>query len=135
MLYLTLEQILDIHDQIIAQTTGSPGITNPGLLESAIAQPQMTFAGQELYTTLPEKAVALGFSLIKNHPFMDGNKRTGHAAMEVFLILNGFEINTNVEEQEQVILQVASGEITREEFIHWLQSVIIPFNPSLSKTL
>lgn len=135
MLYLTLEQILDIHDQIIAQTTGSPGITNPGLLESAIAQPQMTFAGQELYTTLPEKAVALGFSLIKNHPFMDGNKRTGHAAMEVFLILNGFEINANVEEQEQVILQVASGEITREEFIHWLQSVIIPFNPSLSKTL
>jgi len=130
MLYLTLEQILDIHDQIIAQTTGSPGITNPGLLESAIAQPQMTFAGQELYTTLPEKAVALGFSLIKNHPFMDGNKRTGHAAMEVFLILNGFEINANVEEQEQVILQVASGEITREEFIHWLQSVIIPFNPS-----
>lgn len=130
MLYLTLEQILDIHDQIIAQTTGSPGITNPGLLESAIAQPQMTFAGQELYTTLPEKAVALGFSLIKNHPFMDGNKRTGHAAMEVFLILNGFEINANVEEQEQVILQVASGEITREEFTHWLQSVIIPFNPS-----
>jgi death-on-curing protein len=132
MLYLTLEQILDIHDQIIAQTTGSPGITNPGLLESAIAQPQMTFAGQELYTTLSEKAVALGFSLINNHPFLDGNKRTGHAAMEVFLILNGFEINANVEEQEKVILQVASGEITREEFTHWLQSVIIPFNPSFA---
>lgn len=66
--------------------------------------------------------------MIKNHPFLDGNKRTGHAAMEVFLILNGFEINANVEEQEKVILQVASGEITREEFTHWLQSVIITFN-------
>ncbi len=128
MLYLTLEQILDIHNQIIAQTSGGSGITNPGLLESAVAQPPMTFGGQELYTTLPEKAAALGFSLIKNHPFLDGNKRTGHAAMEIFLILNGFEINANVEEQEKIILQVASGEITRENFIHWLQSVIIPFN-------
>ena len=128
MLYLTLEQILDIHHQIIAQTGGGSGITNRGLLESAVAQPQMTFGGQELYATLPEKAAALGFSLIKNHPFLDGNKRTGHAAMEVFLILNGFEINANVEEQEKVILQVASGEMTREEFTHWLQSVIIPLN-------
>lgn len=128
MIYLTLEQILDIHNQIIAQTTGSSGISNKGLLESAIAQPQMTFDGQELYTTLPEKAVALGFSLIKNHPFVDGNKRTGHAAMEVFLILNGFEINAGVEDQERIILQVASGEMTREEFTHWLESVIIPLN-------
>nr|WP_318733637.1 type II toxin-antitoxin system death-on-curing family toxin [Roseofilum sp. Belize Diploria] len=92
-----------------------------------MAQPQMTFDSQELYTSLPEKAAALGFSLIKNHPFLDGNKRTGHAAMEIFLILNGFEINANVEEQEKIIIQVTSGEITREEFTDWLQSVIIPF--------
>lgn len=130
MIYLTIEQILDIHNQIIARTVGVSGITNRGLLESAVAQPQMTFGGQELYATLPGKAAALGFSLIKNHPFLDGNKRTGHAAMEVFLILNGFEINANLEEQEKVIIQVASGEITREEFTHWLQSVIIPFNLS-----
>ncbi|MEG4118398.1 type II toxin-antitoxin system death-on-curing family toxin [Microcoleus sp. N9_B4] len=130
MLYLTLEQILDIHHQVIGQTGGGLGITNRGLLESAFAQPKMTFGGQELYTTLAEKAAALGFSLIKNHPFLDGNKRTGHAAMEVFLILNGFEINANVEEQERVILQVASGEMTREEFTHWLQSAIIRFNVS-----
>ncbi len=128
MIYLTLEQILDIHNQIIARTVGVSGITNRALLESAVAQPQMSFGGQELYATLPEKAAALGFSLIKNHPFLDGNKRTGHAAMEVFLILNGFEINANVEEQEKVILQVASGEITREEFTHWLRSVIISLN-------
>lgn len=130
MIYLTIEQILDIHHQIIAQTVGVSEVTSLGLLESAIAQPQMTFDSQELYTSLPEKAAALGFSLIKNHPFLDGNKRTGHAAMEIFLILNGFEINANVEEQERIILQVASGEITREEFTDWLQSVIIPFDLS-----
>lgn len=128
MLYLTIEQILDIHHQILANTGGVSGILNQGLLESAITQPQMIFGGQELYVTLPEKAAALGFSLINNHPFLDGNKRTGHAAIEVFLILNGFEINASVEEQEKIILQVASGEMTREEFTHWLQSTIIPFN-------
>jgi death-on-curing protein len=59
-----------------------------------------------------EKASALGFALIKNHPFLDGNKRIGHAAMEVFLVLNGFEISAPVEEQEQIILQVASSAIS-----------------------
>ena len=127
MSYLTLEEILDIHNQILGRTVGVPEITNQGLLESAVAQPRMTFGGQELYASLPEKVAALGFSLIKNHPFLDGNKRTGHAAMEVFLILNGFEINAKVEEQEKVIIQVASGEITREEFTHWLKGVIVPF--------
>ena len=130
MQYLTIEQVLDIHNQIMARTGGASGITNMGLLESSIAQPQMTFNGQELYATLPEKAVALGFSLIKNHPFLDGNKRIGHAAMEVFLILNGWEINANLEEQEQIILQVASGAMAREDFADWLQAKIIPFNPT-----
>lgn len=73
-----------------------------------MAQPQITFDGEELYPTLVEKASALGFALIKNHPFMDGNKRTGHAAMEVFLVLNGFEIDASVDEQEQIILSVAA---------------------------
>ena len=71
-------------------------------LESALAQPQMTFGGEDLYPTLVDKAAALGYALIKNHPFLDGNKRTGHAAMEVFLVLNGYEIHADVEEQEHV---------------------------------
>jgi death-on-curing protein len=85
----------------------------------------MTFGGDDLYPTLGEKAAALGYSLIKNHPFIDGNKRTGHAAMEVFLVLNGFEIQAAVDEQERIILQVAAGEMTREEFTEWLYSHIV----------
>ncbi|WP_246844273.1 type II toxin-antitoxin system death-on-curing family toxin [Hydrocoleum sp. CS-953] len=80
-------------------------------LESAVAQPAATFAGEDLYPTVIDKAAALGFLIIMNHPFIDGNKRIGHAAMEVFLILNGLEINASVDEQEQVILAVASGEL------------------------
>ena len=86
-------------------------------LESALAQPQMTFGGEDLYPTLVDKAAALGYALIKNHPFLDGNKRTGHAAMDVFLVLNDYEIRATVDEQEYVILQVAASGIDREEFI------------------
>lgn len=97
------------------------GIRDLGLLESAIAQPQMTFGGKELYPNLIDKSAALGFSIIMNHPFIDGNKRTGHAAAETFLVLNGMEINAYVSEQEEVVLAVASGEMKREEFVEWLQ--------------
>jgi death on curing protein len=90
-------------------------------LESALAQLRMTFGGEDLYPTLVEKAAALGYSLIANHPFVDGNKRTGHAAMEVFLMLNGCEIQASVDEQERVILQVAAGEMKREGFTEWLR--------------
>ncbi len=92
-------------------------------LESALAQPQMTFDSADLYPTLVDKA--LGYALIKNHPFLDGNKRTGHAAMEVFLVLNGYEIRAPVDEQERVILQVAATEIEREEFTAWLRTHIV----------
>lgn len=92
MRYLTLTEVLEIYHRIIEQSGGSAGISNIGGLESAIAQPRMTFGGEELYPTIVEKASALGFSLIKNHPFIDGNKRIGHAAMEVFLVLNGFAV-------------------------------------------
>ncbi|MBN3946322.1 MAG: type II toxin-antitoxin system death-on-curing family toxin [Nostoc sp. NMS7] len=126
MRYLTLEEVLELYHHIVEQSGGSAGISNMGGLESAIAQPQMTFAGEELYPTIVEKASALGFSLIKNHPFIDGNKRIGHAAMEVFLVLNGFEINAALDEQERVILQVASGELVRDEFSEWLQNQIVP---------
>ena len=82
----------------------------------------MTFAGHDLYTTLAEKAAALAFSIIRNHPFLDGNKRTGHAAMEVFLIMNGYEIWASVDDAEDVILRVASGEMGREEFTDWIEA-------------
>lgn len=125
MRYLTLDEVLELYRRIIEQSGGSAGIANQGALESALAQPRMSFGGEDLYPTIVEKASALGFSMIKNHPFVDGNKRIGHAAMEVFLVLNGFEIEASVDEQERVILQLAAGELGREEFTEWLRSHIV----------
>lgn len=85
----------------------------------------MTFNGKELYSTIVDKASALGFSLIQNHPFIDGNKRIGHAVMETFLILNGYEISASVDEQVDLILGVASGNIDRNTFTNWLNEHIV----------
>jgi death-on-curing protein len=128
MRYLTINELLEIHRQITVQSGGALGVRDLGLLEAALAQPRMSFSGEELYPGIVEKAAALGFSLIQNHPFIDGNKRTGHAAMEVFLILNGFEIDATVDEQEQVILAVASGHLKRDSFTDWLRRHIVATN-------
>ena len=125
MRYLTLGEVLGLYHRIMEQSGGAQGIRDLGALESALAQPRMMFGKQELYPTLVEKASALGFSLIKNHPFVDGNKRAGHAAMETFLVLNGFEIDARVDEQERIILQVASGELGRDEFLAWLRGHVV----------
>ena len=81
----------------------------------------MTFGGKELYPGLAEKTAALEFSMIMNHPFVDGNKRIGHAAMETFLVLNKLEINASADEQEQVVLAIASSEMKREALVEWFQ--------------
>jgi death-on-curing protein len=126
--YLSLVEVLELHFQIIEHSGGVLGIRDLSLLESALAQPRMTFGGEELYSTLLDKAAALGFSIIMNHPFLDGNKRTGHAALETFLILNGMEINASVDEQENIVLRVASGEFNREIFVQWLRQHTIPMS-------
>ncbi|WP_414624630.1 type II toxin-antitoxin system death-on-curing family toxin [Calothrix sp. CCY 0018] len=120
--YLVLIEVIELHRQIIEQSGGALGIRDFGALESALAQPYMTFGGEELYPTLVDKASAIGFSLVMNHPFIDGNKRIGHAAMEVFLVMNGVEIDASVDEQESIFLSLASGKLNREEFTHWLKS-------------
>lgn len=116
MRFLTLDEVVALHRLAINQSGGSPGVRDRGLLESAVAQPCMAFGGQDLYPGLAEKAAALGYSLVKNHPFVDGNKRVGHAALETFLVLNGHELAADVDEQERVILGVAAGTIGRDEF-------------------
>ena len=85
----------------------------------------MTFDGEELYPTLIEKAATLGFSLVMNHPFVDGNKRSGHVAMETLLLLNGFEMKATVEEQEDLILRLAAGNVTRSEWLAWLRTHVV----------
>lgn len=118
--YLSYEEVLDLHRMVLEQSGGRNGVREPGALDSAIHQPRMMFDGEELYSTLAEKAAALGFSLVCNHPFVDGNKRVGHAAMETFLILNGYELSAEIDEQEQIILRLASGILKREELVAWV---------------
>ena len=120
MRYLTLGELIELHRRIIEQSGGADGIRDLGLAESALAQPQMSFGGTELYPTLAEKAAALCFSLVMNHPFVDGNKRIGHAAMETFLVMNGFELNADVDDSESVILRLAAGELERIPFTEWV---------------
>jgi len=126
MRYLTLGEVLSLHADLIASSGGSLGVRDLGRVQSALAQPMATFDGVELYPSLAEKAGALGFALIQGHPFIDGNKRIGHAVMEVFLVLNGFELFESVDEQEATILAVASGALPRDAFVQWLHERIRP---------
>lgn len=125
---LDIFQILELHERLIAESGGTSGVRDFGALESALVQPEMTFDGEELYPTLAEKASALAFSLCMNHPFVDGNKRVAHAAMEIFLVLNGFEINATVDEQEKLFLNLASGRVSREDLVGWLQRKVVPLS-------
>ena len=123
--YLTFGQVLLLHQRLIEQSGGISGILDQNALESALAQPKMTFEGKELHPSLVEKAAALCYSIINNHPFLDGNKRVGHAAMEVFLVINGYEIEAAVDEQEEIILNLASSKMDRSDFLDWLKGKII----------
>ncbi len=122
MRFLTLAEVLDLHRRVIEQSGGADGVRELGGVESAVAQPQMTFGGDELYPTIESKATALCFSLVMNHPFVDGNKRIGHAAMETFLVMNAYELMTDVDDAETLILNLAAGDVSREELLDWVTS-------------
>jgi len=128
MRYLSLQEVISLHSLVIAQNGGSSGLRDRGALESAVAQPEASFGGQDLYPDLASKTAALGHSLIQNHPFVDGNKRTGHAAMEVFLLLNGHEIDASVDDQEKIIIDVASGKVSRIELSEWISKHMVAKN-------
>lgn len=120
--YLTVEQVLFIHMRLIAETGGSPGLRDLALLESAVARPRATFGGEDLYPDLFVKAAALFDSLVRNHPFVDGNKRVGITAAGLFLRLNGQHLTASNVELEQFTLQVARSEHDVEEITAWLRS-------------
>lgn len=122
---LTLAEVLELHRRVMEQAGGSPAVRDLGGLISAVAQPRVTFEGHDLHPTAADKAAALCVSIIVNHPFVDGNKRAGHAAMETFLVMNGYEVVASVDESEQVMLDVASGHIDRERLAAWLQARIV----------
>ena len=118
---LSIAEVLDLHERLLATSGGGAGVRDLGALESAVSQPHAAFGGQDLYPDLVTKAAALCYSLVMNHPFVDGNKRVGHAAMETFLLLNSHEIECDVDEQERVILQLAAGDLSRNDFIEWVR--------------
>jgi death-on-curing protein len=126
MTYLSLDQIIELHAEGIRLHGGSLGVRDLGMVDSAAAQPQAAFGGQELYPTLVEKAAALGYSLVSNHGFIDGNKRVGLAAMDTFLRVNGMKIAATDDDLEAVILGVAAGNIVREQLAEWLGQHVVP---------
>ena len=124
MRILSKRQILMLHSMLVAQSGGADGLRDEGLLESAINTPLQTFGGQELYPTVLEKAARLGYGLIHNHPFMDGNKRIGTHAMLVFLDINNITLSYEDDDLIAAILRVASGDMDDSELLEWLKAHI-----------
>lgn len=125
MNYLTTAQVLFIHSRLIAETGGASGIRDLALLESAVARPQATFAGEDLYPDICTKAATLMFGLVNNHPFLDGNKRVGIAAASLFLMRNGFRLAAGNDELEQFTLQVAHGDVTVQQITAWFVEHVV----------
>lgn len=121
MKILTKRQVLMLHASLIAESGGCDGIRDEGLLDSAINSPLQSFAGEDLYPTVLEKAARLGFGLIRNHPFIDGNKRIGTHAMLVFLAVNGITLSYEDDDLIRIILSVAAGELDDTGLLNWLQ--------------
>jgi len=119
--YLTAEQALFIHSRLIDETGGSHGIRDIGLLQSAVSRPMATFGGEDLYPDIFQKAAALLESLIKNHPFIDGNKRTAISSTGLFLRINGYSLETSQKELEDFTLNMATGKISVTAAAKWLK--------------
>ena len=126
MRFLTLGEVLALHTRILRESGGRPGIRNLSIIASAVAQPRASVGGEDAYPSLTEKAAALGYALCQNHGFVDGNKRIAHAAMEVFLVLNGEEISAAVDEQEKQMLALAAGDLSRKSLAEWLAEHVTP---------
>ncbi len=117
---LTKTQILKMHSLLIQETGGSDGVRDEGLLDSALNLPFQSFDGEDIYKTIQAKAARLGFSLINNHPFADGNKRIGILAMLVFLEINGIEIICTDEELVELGLGVADSSVSYKDLLNWI---------------
>lgn len=120
MILLNKEQIKYLHGKLIQETGGIGGIRDEGLLESALSVPFQSFGGEELYPSVPRKAARLCYGLIKNHVFLDGNKRIGIYVMLVFLEMNGIEVECSDEELIALGLGIAAGEFKDEDIVLWI---------------
>lgn len=120
-LFLDIDRVLRTHLSLIEAYGGEPGVRDIGMLLSAIAMPQASFGGQFLHKDLFEMAAAYLFHIVQNHPFMDGNKRTGAASAIIFLDMNGVEIEADEEGLVDLTLHVASGHAGKQEIAAFLR--------------
>ena len=127
MKYLHLKQVLYLYQQLIAQSGGSLGLRDEGLLESAVHRPQASFGGHDLYPDLFSKTAALGHAVIHNHPFLDGNKRIGYEAMRLMLRLNGFDVHASVETAFGFVMGMTAGKLTEQAIADWLKRHSRPY--------
>ena len=117
----TLQDIYELHTQLENTFVLSSGVRDENLLASAVNTPFQTFMGNDLYPSLYDKAAQLCYGIANNHPFMDGNKRTALHSMYVYLIINGFDIMATQQDVENMIIDVAAGNMTNTELVQWLQ--------------
>lgn len=122
MKYLTREQVMKLHQVLIETSGGSLGIRDEGMLDSALKTPLQTFDKRELFPTILDKATRLAFGLIKNHPFIDGNKRIGTHAMLIFLALNNIVLSYKDEELIDIIFKVASDRADENDLYNWIEN-------------
>ena len=125
MIVLTTEEVVIMHEKLVAATGGSPGLRDIGLLESAVLGCTQTFGGEDLYPTIVEKAARMAYSLCKNHPFVDGNKRVAVTALLVILRMNNIDVQFTQQELIALGLGVADGSIKYEEIIDWINVHIV----------
>jgi len=121
----TLQDIYELHPQLENTFVLSSGVRDENLLASAVNTPFQTFMGNDLYPSLYDKAAQLCYGIANNHPFMDGNKRTALHSMYVYLIINGFDIMATQQDVENMIIDVAAGNMTNTELVQWLQKNIV----------
>ena len=120
MIVLSTAQIVALHDDLIREFGGTEGVRDENLLDAAVHAPFQTFDGEELFPSICQKAARLGFGLVSNHPFLDGNKRIGAHAMLVFLALNRIDLVYSQQELIDVILRVASGKADFDDLLAWI---------------
>lgn len=113
--------VLALHDRQIAEHGGSSGVRDEGLLDSALARPQQLHAYGDLMPDLADLAATLAYGLARNHPFVDGNKRTAYVACRTFIALNGAELEAPLEEKYVTILALAEGKLKQGEYAAWLR--------------
>jgi len=118
---LTFEEVMRLHGKLIERFGGLDGLRDAEAVKSALQQPFVSWGGEDLYRTIEEKAAAVAFVLVKSHPFLDGNKRTAHAVMEIFLQLNGRSLEADPFETKDLFVDLAAGSATRDDLVAWIR--------------